>query len=139
MHQPVDQGRGQGVVHFKEYALFPKGTIRGDHDRSNFITGGENLEQQIGATLVDGQIDQLNEEETDTTVATFTGSADRSMIVQAAYGHNGGTQAALSIQRFRQQPSASTALSWPVMSSSRAELIESRGGAPAPSETTCRT
>ena len=62
MHQPVDQGRCQGVVHIKEFAPFPEGTIRGDHDRSNFITGGDNLEQQIGPALVDGQIAQLIEE-----------------------------------------------------------------------------
>jgi len=29
MHQPVDQGRGQGVVHVKEGAPFPEGSIRG--------------------------------------------------------------------------------------------------------------
>jgi hypothetical protein len=62
MHQPVDQGRGQGVVHVKDFAPFPKGSIRGDHDRSHFITGGDNLEQQIGTMLVDGQIAQLIED-----------------------------------------------------------------------------
>jgi hypothetical protein len=61
MHQPVDQGRGQGVVHFKELAPFPERTIGGDHDRPDFITGVDNLEQQIGPTLVDGQIAQLIE------------------------------------------------------------------------------
>src|SRR5580658_2307027 len=61
MHQPVDQGRGHGVVHIKDFAPFPEGSIRGDHDRSNFITGGDNLEQQIGPALVDGQIAQLIE------------------------------------------------------------------------------
>ena len=105
MHQPVDQGRCQGVVHVKEFAPFPKGTIRGDHDRSNFITGGDNLEQQIGPALVDGPIAQLIEEETDTTVAIFNGLGDRSMIVQAAHGHKGGTQAALSLEQVRQQSS----------------------------------
>ncbi len=62
MHQPVDQGRCQNVVHVKEFAPFPEGTIRGDHDRSNFITGCDNLEQQIGPALVDGKIAQLIEE-----------------------------------------------------------------------------
>jgi hypothetical protein len=63
MHQPVDQARGQGVAHIEEFASFPEGTIRDDHDRSNFITGCDNLEQQIATTLVDGQIAQLIEEE----------------------------------------------------------------------------
>jgi hypothetical protein len=29
MHQPVDQGRGQGVVHVEQGAPFPEGSIRG--------------------------------------------------------------------------------------------------------------
>ena len=81
MHQPVDQGRCQGVVHVKEFAPFPEGSIRGDHDRSNFITGGDNLEQQIGPTLVDGQIAQLIEEENETTFAIVTRVSGGSMIV----------------------------------------------------------
>jgi hypothetical protein len=63
MHQPVDKSRGQGVVHVKEFAPIPEGSIRDDHDRSQFTTGGDNLEQQIGSTLVDGQIVRLIEEE----------------------------------------------------------------------------
>ena len=43
MHQPVDQGCGQGVVHVKEGAPFPEGSIRGQHDRSGFITGSNHL------------------------------------------------------------------------------------------------
>jgi hypothetical protein len=83
MHQPVDQGSGQGVVHVKEFVPFPEGPIRGDHDRSEFITGDDKLEQQIGTTLVDGQIAQLIEEErtgkreafeTCTPIYRFTGN-----------------------------------------------------------------
>ncbi len=70
INQPVDQGRGQGVVHIKEFAPFPEGSVRGNHDRSKLITDGDNLEQQIGATLVDGQIAQLIEDETKTDVFT---------------------------------------------------------------------
>ena len=71
MHQPVDQGCGEGVVHIEELAPFPDGTIRGDNDRSHFITGGDKLEQQIGTTLVDGQIAQLIEEEKSVKHETF--------------------------------------------------------------------
>jgi hypothetical protein len=71
MHQPVDQGRGHGVVHLKGFAPVPEGSIRGDHDRSQFTTGGDNLEQQIGSTLVDGQIVQLIEEENTANQKTF--------------------------------------------------------------------
>jgi len=61
MHQPIDQGRGQGVVHVEQGAPFPEGSIRGQHDRSGFVTGRHYLEQQVGPTLVDGQIAQLIE------------------------------------------------------------------------------
>jgi hypothetical protein len=71
MHQPVDQGCGQGVVHIKEFAPFPEGSIRGDHDRSNFITGSDNLEQQIGPGFVDGQIARpIEEEKTGTDITS---------------------------------------------------------------------
>ena len=75
MHQPFDQGRGQGVVHIEELAPFPEGTIRGDHDRSNFMTGGDNMEQQVGTTLVDGQIAQLIKEEKTVKHETFNACA----------------------------------------------------------------
>jgi hypothetical protein len=41
---------------------FPEGMIRGDHDQSNFMTGGGNFEHQIGPALVDGRIAQLIED-----------------------------------------------------------------------------
>src|SRR5271163_2376113 len=71
MHQPVDQGCGQGVVHIKEGAPFPEGSIRGQHDRSGFITGSDHLEQQVGPALVDRQIAQLIEEEKSRTDVRF--------------------------------------------------------------------
>jgi hypothetical protein len=32
VHQPVDQGRWQVVVHVKQFAAFPDGSIREEHD-----------------------------------------------------------------------------------------------------------
>jgi hypothetical protein len=61
MHQPVDQGRGQRVVHVEQGAPIPEGSIRGKHDRSGFVTGRDHLEQQIGPALVDRQIAQPND------------------------------------------------------------------------------
>jgi hypothetical protein len=90
MHQPVDQGRGQGVVHVKDFAPFPEGSIRGDHDRSHFITGGDNLEQLIGSALVDGQIVQLIEEENETAIAIVSRISGRSMIVDPSVEKKGG-------------------------------------------------
>jgi hypothetical protein len=90
MHQPVDQGRGQGVVHVKDFAPFPEGSIRGDHDRSHFITGGDNLEQLIGSALVDGQIVQLIEEENEIAIAIVSRISGRSMIVHPSEEKKGG-------------------------------------------------
>ena len=81
MHQPVDQGRGQGAVHVEEFAPFPEGLIRRDHDRSRFVSGGDHLEQPIGTTLVDGQIAQLIEEENETAIAIVSRISGHSMIV----------------------------------------------------------
>ena len=63
MHQPVDHGGGQGVVHVEDRAPVPEGSVRGDHDRAGFIPGGDDLEQQVRTAFVDGQIAQLIEEE----------------------------------------------------------------------------
>src|SRR5208337_2346014 len=52
MHQPVDQGRGQGVVHIKEGAPFPESAIGRQDNRSGFVTGSNHLEQQVGPALV---------------------------------------------------------------------------------------
>ena len=84
MHQPVDQGRRQSVVHIKEFAPLPEGTIRGNHDRSNFISGGDNLEQHIGPLPVDGQIAQLIEEEkTGTHLTSWEQDTDLDYFVEA--------------------------------------------------------
>ncbi len=90
MHQPVDQGRGQGVVHIKDFAPFPEGSIRGDHDRSQFITGGDNLEQLIGSALVDGQIVQLIEEENETAIAIVSCISGCYMVVHPSEEKKGG-------------------------------------------------
>ena len=63
MHQPVDHGGGQGVVHVEDRAPVPEGSIGRDDDRAAFIPGGDDLEQQVRTAFVDGQIAQLIEEE----------------------------------------------------------------------------
>jgi hypothetical protein len=62
----------------------PKGSIRSQHDRSDFVTGGDTLEQLIGSTLVDGQIVQLIEEENETTFAIVTRVSGGSMMSAAS-------------------------------------------------------
>ncbi len=82
MHQPVDQGRCQGVVHAEQGTPFPEGSIREEHDRSGCITGSDYLEQQIGPALVDRQIAQLIEKENGTSVASVTRESGGFMIAQ---------------------------------------------------------
>src|SRR4051794_18395895 len=79
MHQPVDQGRGQGVVRVEQGAPFPEGSIRGEHDRSGFITGRNHLEQQVGPALVDRQIAQLIEKEKSGTDISLDGFAQQTV------------------------------------------------------------
>jgi hypothetical protein len=90
MHQPVDQGRGQGVVHIEWGAPLPEGSIRSRHNRSDFMTSGDTLEQLIGSALVDGQIVQLIEEENETTITIVTRISGRSMIVHPSEEKKGG-------------------------------------------------
>ena len=54
MHQPVDHGGGQGVVHVEDRAPVPEGLVRRDDDRAAFIPGGDDLEQQVRTAFVDG-------------------------------------------------------------------------------------
>ncbi len=120
MHQPVDQGRCQSVVHVKDFAPFPKGTIRGNHDRSNFITGGDNLEQQIGPALVNGQIVQLIEEENETTIAIVTRISGGSMIVDPSDEKKGGR--GFEFCACANKPAMGPAPSWSILASRRTEL-----------------
>jgi hypothetical protein len=54
VHQPVDHGGGQGVVHVKDRAPIPEGSVGRDDDRATFIPGGDDLEQQVCTAIVDG-------------------------------------------------------------------------------------
>jgi hypothetical protein len=90
MRQPVDQGRGQGVVLIEYRAPLPEWSIRSQHDRSDFMTGGDTLEQLIGSALVDGQIVQLIDEENETTIVIVTRISGDSMIVHPSEEKKGG-------------------------------------------------
>src|SRR5207249_3994363 len=57
----------------KEGAPVPEGSIRGQDDRAEFITGSNHLEQQVGPALVDRQIAQLVKEENLRTDVSFEG------------------------------------------------------------------
>src|SRR5215470_2153141 len=56
MQQPVQDGCRKGAVIVKDLGPFLERTVRGDHDRSLFIAQRDDLEEQIGASLVNRQI-----------------------------------------------------------------------------------
>ena len=87
MHQPIDQGGGQGVVHVEDRAPIPEGSVGSDHDRAAFAPGGDDLEQQVRTAFVDGQIAQLR------TEARSPGNDERSTTRRIiAYGRGCGKE-----------------------------------------------
>ena len=63
MHQPVDHGGGQGVVHIEGRAPVPEGSVGRDDDRAGFVPGGDDLEQQVRTSLIDRQIAKFIQQE----------------------------------------------------------------------------
>jgi hypothetical protein len=63
MEQPIQDGGGQGAVLVEDLGPLLKGPDRGDNDRPLFIAQRDDLEEQIGAGLVDGEIAQLVQDE----------------------------------------------------------------------------
>ena len=47
MHQPIDHGGGEGVVDVEDLAPVAESSVRGQHDRSGLVTGGNDLKQQV--------------------------------------------------------------------------------------------
>ena len=62
MHQPIDQGGRECVVHVENRTPVLEGAVRRDNDRTGFVSGSDDLEQEIGTALVYGQIYQLIQE-----------------------------------------------------------------------------
>lgn len=59
VHQPIDQGRGDGVVHVAGGTRFLEGSMRGKHDRAGVVAESNYLRQPVELAIVDGQIAQL--------------------------------------------------------------------------------
>ena len=56
MEQPIQDGRGQGAVIVEDLGPLLKGAVRGNNDRALLIAQRDDLEQQIGAGLVNGEV-----------------------------------------------------------------------------------
>jgi hypothetical protein len=55
MQQPVQNGSGQGAVIIEDLGPLLEGAVRGDNDRPLLIAQRDDLEEQIGARLVNGK------------------------------------------------------------------------------------
>ena len=63
VQQPIENGRGQGAVIVKHLGPLLKRPVGGEHDRALFVAHRDDLEEQISAGLVDGEIPELIEDE----------------------------------------------------------------------------
>ena len=59
MQQPIEDGGGQGAVIVEYLGPILEGSVRGHHDRSLFIAQADDLEEQIGTGLVNGEVAEL--------------------------------------------------------------------------------
>jgi hypothetical protein len=63
MQQAIQDGCREGAVIIKNLGPFLKGAVRGHHDRALLIAQRDNLEEQIGARLVNRQVAEFVEDE----------------------------------------------------------------------------
>jgi hypothetical protein len=54
---------GKGVVNVKDATPVSKGTICGDHNRSEFVSGRDDLKQQVSTAFVNGQAARFVEQQ----------------------------------------------------------------------------
>ena len=53
VHQPIDRGGGQGVVHVKDFVPVTERAVGGWRDRSGLMAGSDDLEHQVLTAVVD--------------------------------------------------------------------------------------
>src|SRR5690349_13907799 len=59
MQDAIEDRGGQGAVIVEDLRPVLVGAVGGDHHRSSFVALADDLEQQVGAMLVDGKISEL--------------------------------------------------------------------------------
>ena len=63
MEQPIEQCRGEGAVVVEDLGPVLVGAIGGDDDGAALVALADDLEEQVGAVFVDGQIAQFVDEQ----------------------------------------------------------------------------
>jgi len=56
MEEAVQHGRGDGAVVVEDTGPLFEGFVGGQHDGAPFVALADNLEDQVSAVLVDGQV-----------------------------------------------------------------------------------
>ena len=59
MEEPVQDGRGEGAVIVEDAGPLFEGFVGGQHDGAALVALADDLEEQIGAMLVDRQVAEL--------------------------------------------------------------------------------
>ena len=59
MQEPIEDGGGEGRVVVEDFRPFFVGAVGAEGDGAAFVAGGDDLEQQVGAEFVDGQVSDL--------------------------------------------------------------------------------
>ena len=63
VQQPIQDGGGQGAVIVEHLGPLLKRPVGGDHDRALFIAQADDLEEEIGPRLVNGEVAEFVEDE----------------------------------------------------------------------------
>jgi len=63
MQQAIEDSRSQGAVVVEDFGPVLEGTVGGDHQGALLIAQADDLEEHVGAGLVDGQKAQLIEDQ----------------------------------------------------------------------------
>src|SRR5208337_482546 len=61
VEQPIQDGRGDGAIVVEDAGPLFEGFVSSQHDGATFVTLADDLEEQVGAVLVDGKIAELIE------------------------------------------------------------------------------
>src|ERR1035438_10576908 len=59
MEEPIQDSRGEGGVIVEDASPLFEGFVGGQHDGAALVALADDLEKQIGAMLVDGQVTEL--------------------------------------------------------------------------------
>ena len=57
--EAIEDGRGDGAIAVEDGGPLFKGFVGGDDERTAFVALADDLEEQVGSALIDGQVPDL--------------------------------------------------------------------------------